>query len=67
MILDLQPGDCVIFHMRTVHGAAGNSSVSHQRRVLATRWLGKAFASCSISYSLTWNVSGPWCHFYSRL
>jgi ectoine hydroxylase-related dioxygenase (phytanoyl-CoA dioxygenase family) len=40
-IPNFQPGDCVVFHMRTVHGAAGNSSVSHQRRVLATRWLGK--------------------------
>jgi ectoine hydroxylase-related dioxygenase (phytanoyl-CoA dioxygenase family) len=31
-----------VFHMRTVHGAAGNSSVFDQRRVLATRWLGKS-------------------------
>ncbi|XP_033609002.1 probable phytanoyl-CoA dioxygenase isoform X2 [Cryptotermes secundus] len=37
----MQPGDCVVFHMRTVHGAAGNSSATHQRRVLATRWLGE--------------------------
>jgi len=67
MILYLQPGDCVIFHMRTVHGASGNSSAFHQRRVLATRWLGKSFASRSISYSLTWMVSWPWLHFNSRL
>ncbi|XP_067011111.1 uncharacterized protein [Anabrus simplex] len=36
----VDPGDCVVFHMKTVHGAAGNSSMCSHRRVLATRWLG---------------------------
>ncbi|MPD01493.1 hypothetical protein E2C01_097025 [Portunus trituberculatus] len=39
-ILGTQPGDVVIFHMRTLHGAKGNSSSSTHRRVLSTRWLG---------------------------
>ncbi len=37
---DLQPGDVVAFHMRSLHGAAGNQSLSEARRVLVTRWLG---------------------------
>lgn len=36
----LEPGDCIVFHMLTLHGAAGNLSLSRSRRVLATRWLG---------------------------
>ena len=37
---DLQPGDCVAFHFRTVHGAPGNQSRQHRRRAVALRWLG---------------------------
>ncbi len=37
---DLQPGDCIAFHMQTLHGAAGNVSLTTSRRALATRWLG---------------------------
>ena len=33
------PGDCVVFHGKTLHGAAGNSSTCTQRRVLSTRCL----------------------------
>ena len=36
----LEPGDCVVFHGLTLHGAAGNSSASSPRRVLSTRWTG---------------------------
>ena len=36
----LQPGDCVLFSGKTLHGAVGNSSSSTSRRVLTTRWLG---------------------------
>lgn len=35
----LEPGDCIVFHARTVHSAAGNAS-PHRRRVLSTRWTG---------------------------
>ncbi|KAJ9595518.1 hypothetical protein L9F63_013283 [Diploptera punctata] len=51
----IEPGDCVVFHMRTIHGAAGNSSSTHQRRVLATRWLGDD-ASLAVR---PWEVSPP--------
>lgn len=37
---ELEPGDCVVFHMLTLHGARGNRSPSIARRALATRWLG---------------------------
>jgi ectoine hydroxylase-related dioxygenase (phytanoyl-CoA dioxygenase family) len=36
----VEPGDCVIFHGLTLHGAAGNNSASRARRVLSTRWTG---------------------------
>ncbi|XP_013774453.2 uncharacterized protein LOC106459380 [Limulus polyphemus] len=37
---DVQSGDCVVLHMRTLQGAPGNISFTRPRRVLATRWLG---------------------------
>jgi ectoine hydroxylase-related dioxygenase (phytanoyl-CoA dioxygenase family) len=37
---DLQSGDCVAFHFRTVHGAPGNQSRQQRRRAIALRWLG---------------------------
>jgi ectoine hydroxylase-related dioxygenase (phytanoyl-CoA dioxygenase family) len=39
---DVNPGDCIVFHMRTLHGAPGNTSKSNARRILSTRWLGIA-------------------------
>jgi len=36
----VEPGDCVVFHGLTLHGAAGNVSSSRPRRVLSTRWTG---------------------------
>ncbi len=35
----LEPGDCIVFHALTVHGAAANLSAS-RRRAYATRWFG---------------------------
>ena len=37
----VEPGDCIVFHMKTLHGAPGNLSKLNQRRILSTRWLGK--------------------------
>jgi ectoine hydroxylase-related dioxygenase (phytanoyl-CoA dioxygenase family) len=37
---DMQPGDCLVFNAMMVHGAAGNASLQHRRRALATRWTG---------------------------
>ncbi|WP_249977717.1 phytanoyl-CoA dioxygenase family protein [Vreelandella olivaria] len=35
----LQPGDCLVFHARTLHRAPGNP-LPHPRRVLSTCWAG---------------------------
>jgi len=37
---DLEPGDCVAFHFRTVHGAPGNASTDTWRRAVSFRWTG---------------------------
>jgi ectoine hydroxylase-related dioxygenase (phytanoyl-CoA dioxygenase family) len=37
---ELAPGDCIVFHALTVHGAPGNPSSTLRRRAYATRWLG---------------------------
>lgn len=37
---ELAPGDCLVFHGLTLHGAPGNASATHRRRGYATRWLG---------------------------
>ncbi len=37
---DLEPGDCIVFHALTLHGAPGNTSLDRRRRALSTRWLG---------------------------
>jgi len=36
----LEPGDCVVFHALTLHGAPGNPSATRRRRVLTTVWFG---------------------------
>lgn len=52
----LEPGDCLIFHALTVHGAPGNPQASRRRRVLTTVWFGD---------DATWGVrpSPPRPHF----
>ena len=37
---DLAPGDCIVFHMRTVHGAPATTGLRTRRRGFSTRWLG---------------------------
>jgi ectoine hydroxylase-related dioxygenase (phytanoyl-CoA dioxygenase family) len=37
---NLEPGDCIVFHGLTVHGAPGNLSSGHRRRAIASRWTG---------------------------
>jgi len=37
---DLQPGDCIVFHMRTLHGAPSTTGLKTRRRAFSTRWLG---------------------------
>jgi ectoine hydroxylase-related dioxygenase (phytanoyl-CoA dioxygenase family) len=36
---DLEPGDCIVFHALTLHGAPGNLSAG-RRRAFASRWTG---------------------------
>ncbi|CAN5855224.1 phytanoyl-CoA dioxygenase family protein [soil metagenome] len=36
---DVEPGDAIAFHFRTVHGAPGNST-PRMRRVFSARWVG---------------------------
>jgi ectoine hydroxylase-related dioxygenase (phytanoyl-CoA dioxygenase family) len=35
-----EPGDCILFHALTLHGAPGNRSLSTRRRAVAFRWFG---------------------------
>jgi ectoine hydroxylase-related dioxygenase (phytanoyl-CoA dioxygenase family) len=37
---DLEPGDVLVHHALTLHGASGNSTQHRRRRGLATRWTG---------------------------
>ena len=37
---NLNPGDCIVFHMRTVHGAPATTGLKTRRRGFSTRWLG---------------------------
>lgn len=37
----MEPGDAVAFNFRPVHGAPGNSSGQHRRRVFSARWVGQ--------------------------
>ncbi|XP_066947737.1 uncharacterized protein [Macrobrachium rosenbergii] len=52
---ECEPGDVIVFHMRTVHGAAGNSSSTNHRRVLSSRWLGDD----AVLATRPWEVSPP--------
>ena len=36
----MQPGDCLVFHMRSVHRAPATGNLSTSRRAFSTRWLG---------------------------
>jgi ectoine hydroxylase-related dioxygenase (phytanoyl-CoA dioxygenase family) len=36
---DLEPGDCILFHALTLHGAPGNTQPT-RRRAVASRWTG---------------------------
>ena len=35
---DMEPGDCLVFHARTLHGSPGNS-LAHDTRRMVTRWV----------------------------
>ena len=50
-----EPGDCVVFHGKTLHGSDGNESRHVWRRVLSTRWFGEDARIAS----RPWDVSPP--------
>jgi hypothetical protein len=37
---DVEPGDVLAFHFRTLHGAPGNQLSTSRRRAVSLRWLG---------------------------
>ncbi len=37
---DMEPGDCLVHHAMTVHGAPGNRTAKTRRRAYSTRWTG---------------------------
>ncbi len=53
---NVEPGDVIVHHPLTVHGAPGNLSIGARRRALATRWFG---------LDARWDDSRP--HFMRRL
>lgn len=54
---ELQPGDCLIFHCRTLHAAPGNPH-AHARRVLSTCWAGDDATYIEINSDLAPPVKG---------
>jgi len=37
---EFEPGDCLVFHGLTVHGAPGNAAADRRRRAISTVWFG---------------------------
>ena len=64
---NVQPGDCIVFHMRTLHSAPGNDSDSLSRRVLSTRWLGKkCLYELTLGLFMLSVISRRWCSHCSK-
>lgn len=40
ILFDTRPGDVVVHHARTIHGASGNRSTSRRRRAISVRYCG---------------------------
>ena len=52
---DLQPGDCLVFNMLTLHGAPATTEIPTRRRGFASRWLGDDV----VYASRPWTTSPP--------
>ena len=52
----VEPGDVVVFHYRTLHGAPGNPSAERRRRVVSLRWVGDD----AVWAERPWQVSPPY-------
>ena len=55
---ELEPGDCLIFHARTLHAAPGNP-LPHARRVLSTCWAGDDASFIQINSDMAPSVVDP--------
>ena len=53
---DVEPGDIVVFHYRTVHDAPGNPSATTRRRAVSLRWVGDD----AVWAERPWQVSPPY-------
>ena len=53
---DVEPGDVIVFHYRTVHDAPGNPSSSRRRRAVSLRWVGDD----AVWAERPWQVSPPY-------
>ncbi len=54
---DLEPGDCIAFNFRTVHGTTANE-VKTRRRAVSTRWLGDDVVYCKRNNETSPSYSG---------
>ncbi|HEY5664908.1 MAG TPA: phytanoyl-CoA dioxygenase family protein [Ilumatobacter sp.] len=52
---DVEPGDVVVFHYRTLHDAAANASATTRRRAVSLRWVGDD----AVWAERPWQVSPP--------
>ncbi len=53
---DLEMGDCIVFHMRTLHGAPPTEGLKSRRRGFSTRWIG----SDATFAERAWKTSPPY-------
>ena len=37
---DMEPGDCIVFHFKTLHSGKGNAHSEIRRRAFSSRWIG---------------------------
>lgn len=49
---EMEPGDVLIFHPKTLHGSSGNYHLSRQRRAIAFRWLGDDVTYAPTPYTM---------------
>ena len=52
---DLERGDCIVFHMLTLHGAPNTNDLPTRRRGFSTRWLGDD----AVFATRPWKTSPP--------
>ena len=56
---DMEPGDCLVLHAMTIHGAPGNSRSQERRRVLITHWAGEDARYKKMEGELAINAKDP--------